>query len=178
MDGMIEDAAMLSRIASDIKPYVRSSLDKAAESILRTLKILCVRDPILPTADRIHLSNGTYFLKEGFSPDREWTMNRLPVAYDPNATEPVRWKRFLSELLYEEDIITLQEFLGYTLIASNKGQAMLLLIGQGGEGKSRIGAVLQKMFGNNLNIGDIYKLEHDKFAPQIRKESCFLWMMT
>lgn len=53
-------------------------------------------------------------------------------------------------LLYAEDIPTLQEFIGYCLIPSNKGQRMMVIKGNGGEGKSHIGAVMQKMLGSNL----------------------------
>lgn len=165
MDGLIEDDKMRARIADDLKPYVRSYLYKTTERFLQTLKVLCVSDPIKPTADRIHFKNGTYLLAEGFVPDREWTMNRLPVVYDPDAPRPERWLSFLSELLNDGDIQTLQEFLGYCMIATNRGQAMLLIIGSGGEGKSRISAVMQTLFGLNMNMGNIGKLESDKFCP-------------
>lgn len=56
----------------------------------------------------------------------------------------------LSDLLEPEDILTLQEYLGYCLIPTNRGQVMMLLKGNGGEGKSRIGVVMQKMLGSNL----------------------------
>ncbi|MEI3238881.1 MAG: hypothetical protein V8S32_02280 [Lachnospiraceae bacterium] len=48
------------------------------------------------------------------------------------------WLRFLSDLLEAEDILTLQEYLGYCLIPTNRGQVMMLLKGNGGEGKSRV----------------------------------------
>jgi putative DNA primase/helicase len=165
MDGLIDDVKMQARIATDLKPYIRNYLGKTADRVLDCLKLLCTAEPIKPTADRIHFLNGTYFLDSGFTPDKEWTMNRLPISYDPKAPPPERWLLFLTELMYEEDVITLQEFLGYGMIATNRGQAMLLIIGNGGEGKSRICAVMQTMFGDNMNVGSISKLEHDKFYP-------------
>ena len=36
----------------------------------------------------------------------EIVRNRLPVKYDPKAAQPVHWLRFLSDLLYPEDIPT------------------------------------------------------------------------
>jgi len=36
-----------------------------------------------------------------------------PVKYDPKAPQPTHWLRFLSDLLYPEDIPTVQEFIGY-----------------------------------------------------------------
>lgn len=40
---------------------------------------------------------------------------------------------------------------------------MLLMIGKGGEGKSRIGRVLRALLGDNMNTGSIQKLENDRF---------------
>lgn len=163
MDGLIDDEKMKAQIAEDLKPYVRTYLYKTADRFLQTIKVLCVSDPIKPTADKIHFLNGTYSLDGSFTAEKEWTMNRIPVEYDPDAPNPERWLKFLSELLDEDDILTLQEYLGYCLTATNRGQSMLLIIGKGGEGKSRISAVMQEMFGANLNMGNINKLESDKF---------------
>ena len=38
----------------------------------------------------------------------EIVRNRLPVRYDPKAPQPVHWLLFLSDLLYPEDIPTVQ----------------------------------------------------------------------
>jgi putative DNA primase/helicase len=127
--------------------------------------MLCVSEPIEPNADRIHFKNGTYFIDGRFTEDKEWTMNRFPIDYEPDAQKPARWLSFMGDLLHEEDIVTLQEFLGYSLIPTNRGQSMLIIIGNGGEGKSRICAVMQTMFGANMNVGNVSKLEHDKFYP-------------
>ena len=77
------------------------------------------------------------------------------MAYNPEAPSPRRWLSFLSDLLYLEDIPTLQEFIGYCLIPSNAGQRMLILKGSGGEGKSQIGAMLGSLFGSNMKDGSI-----------------------
>ena len=70
----------------------------------------------------------------------------------------------LSDLLEPEDILTLQEYLGYCLIPTNRGQVMMMLKGNGGEGKSRIGVVMQKLLGSNLKNGSIAKVERSPFA--------------
>ena len=113
--------------------------------------------------DRIHFHNGTYHLAGYFSEEKEWTMNRLPVRYNPDAPVPEKWLAFLDDLLEKEDIPVLQEFMGYVMIPSNRGQKMLLMIGNGGEGKSRIGRVLRAILGDNMNTGSIQKLENDRF---------------
>ena len=95
-----------------------------------------------PQPDRIHVANGTLMLDGGFVEGKtEIVQSRLSVSYNPNAPAPVLWLHFLDGLLYPEDIPTLQEFIGYCLIPSNKGQRMMVIKGNGGEGKSQIGAV-------------------------------------
>ena len=89
---------------------------------------------------------------------------RLPVAYNPDAPTPTRWLAFLDGLLYPEDIPTLQEYIGYCLIPSNKGQRMMVIKGNGGEGKSQIGAVLSALFGSNMKDGSIGKISENRFA--------------
>lgn len=67
------------------------------------------------------------------------------------------------DMLDMEDITTLQEYLGYCLIPSTKGQAMLFIIGNGGEGKSRIGVVLQEIFRSAMITGCFQRIETDRF---------------
>ncbi len=89
---------------------------------------------------------------------------RLPVNYNPDAPEAATWLSFLDQLLYPEDIPTLQEFIGYCLIPSNKGQRMMIIKGNGGEGKSQIGAVLNSLLGTNMKDGSIGKISENRFA--------------
>jgi len=62
----------------------------------------------------------------------------------------------VKQLLHEDDIPTLQEYMGYCLIPSNKGQQMLFLVGKGGEGKSRVGLVMRVLLGDNMCNGSIF----------------------
>ena len=66
-------------------------------------------------------------------PEKELCLNRLPVEYQPDAPAPNKWLEFLDGLLIPEDILTLQEYLGYLLIPSTKAQKMLVMTGKGGE---------------------------------------------
>jgi len=66
-------------------------------------------------------------------------------------------------LLEPEDILTLQEYLGYCLIPSTKAQAMLFLIGNGGEGKSRIGCVLRDIFSDAMLEAKFQRVATDRF---------------
>ena len=122
--------------------------------------------------------DGSFFTVEGRIADEESIRKQIYEMLRPHFTsgtsrratsllETLRletWLRFLSDLLEAEDILTLQEYLGYCLIPTNRGQVMMLLKGNGGEGKSRIGVVMQKMLGSNLKNGSIAKVERSPFA--------------
>ena len=165
VNGRVHDENRLKKVIYDrIKYYVTSGVAKKVTNLLDVMRMECCTAKLSLYQDRIHVANGTYYLNGTFSPEKDFCRNRLPVAYNPDAPQPVTWLHFLSQLLEPEDILTLQEFMGYCLIPSNRGQKMLLIIGKGGEGKSRIGRILKRIFGHNMNSGSLQKLETDKFA--------------
>ena len=123
------------------------------------------RNEASPQQDRVHLANGTLYLDGTFVPGKpEIVRSRLPVSFNPDASQPEHWLHFLSELLEPEDIPTLQEYLGYCLIPSTKGQRMMVIKGKGGEGKSQIGSVMTAVFGSNMKDGSIGKISENRFA--------------
>ena len=166
LDGPVEDESEIKqRILENIEEYVTSGLSKKVTNILETIKLLAFSDPFPIEQDCIHLQNGVYHLPDGtFQESRLFCQNRLPVKYDPKASTPDRWLTFLHELLDDADISTLQEYLGYCLIPSTKGQKMMLIVGKGGEGKSRIGLVLKRLMGDAASNGSVQKVENNRFA--------------
>ena len=166
LDGPVEDESEIKqRILENIEEYVTSGLSKKVTNILETIKLLAFSDPFPIEQDCIHLQNGVYHLPDGsFQESRLFCQNRLPVRYDPKAASPDRWLTFLHELLDDADIPTLQEYLGYCLIPSTKGQKMMLIVGKGGEGKSRIGLVLKRLMGDAASNGSVQKVENNRFA--------------
>lgn len=142
-------------------------LPKKVSNIIDSLRHYCYSEPLPPDLNYIHLNNGKLDLNGNFYPNKEFCLNRLNIDYDPTIWQGAyyseRFLQFLYELLYPEDIAALQEYLGYLLIPSTKGQKMMFLIGQGGEGKSRIAVVLNDMFGKNMITGNIHRIETDRF---------------
>ena len=165
VNGIVNDENRLKKEIYDrIKPYVTSNLAKRVTNLLDVMRMECCAADLLLYQDRIHVANGTYHLDGTFSTEKDYCRNRLPVAYHPEAPQPVTWLHFLSQLLEPEDILTLQEFIGYCFIPSTKGQKMLMLTGKGGEGKSRIGVVLRALLGTNMKTGSVAKVETSNFA--------------
>ena len=165
VDGPLPDESKLKRtIYEEISPWLHAKVAQTVEQVIKALKLAAYTDPLPLQCDRIHVANGTYFLDGTFTEEKEYCGNRLSVSYRADAPAPEHWLRFLSELLEPEDIPALQEYLGYCLIPSTKGQKMLMLIGKGGEGKSRIGVVMNAIFGLNMNTTSIQKVENNRFA--------------
>lgn len=164
-DGAVEDEEWVKQlILNEIRDCITTGLHKRVSNLLEVIKLQAYSQPFPMETDRIHVANGVYYLDGRFLPVKNFCTNRLAVHYNPSARKPMRWLRFLSELLEPEDIPTLQEYLGYCLIPSTKGQKMMMILGRGGEGKSRIGLVLKAMLGRSMNTESIQKVESNRFA--------------
>ena len=165
-DGRVTDELPLrGEIFEELKCCAVSNIPRKISNIVELMKLAALGEDFPPETDRIHLANGTLFLDGSFTEGKPDIVRcRLPVAYNPDAPTPTRWLAFLDGLLYPEDIPTLQEYIGYCLIPSNKGQRMMVIKGSGGEGKSQIGVVLSRLFGCNMKDGSIGKISENRFA--------------
>ena len=165
-EGRVTDELPLrGEIFEELKYCAVSNIPRKISNIVELMKLAALAEDFPPEPDRIHLSNGTLFLDGTFAEGKpKIVRNRFPVAYNSNAPKPALWLQFLDGLLYPEEIPTLQEYIGYCLIPSNKGQQMMVIKGSGGEGKSQIGAVLGTLFGSNMKDGSIGKISENRFA--------------
>lgn len=166
-DGLVDENALGNEIYRMLRQGVWIGLSKKVTLIMDTLRHYCYSEPLQPDTQYIHLLNGKLDLNGNFYPRKEFCTNRLNIAYRPDmwngAYYPEMFLKFLLELLTPEDVNTLQEYLGYLLIPSTKGQKMMFIIGQGGEGKSRIAIVLREIFGENMITGNFQRIENDRF---------------
>lgn len=166
-NGRLDDREIRADIQMQIKPWCDINLASKAESLLSGVKNECYSPPPPIKENIINCSDGALTLTEDgnvFPAEPEFTLNRLNVSCRLNAPEPLRWIAFLNDLLEPDDILTLQEYLGYCLIPTTRAQTMLFLIGKGGEGKSRIGVVLYEIFQNSMLVGSLGNIQEDKFA--------------
>ena len=164
-EGRIADEDTLGKLIYDkLSPWVKTGLSRRVDSLMNTLRKEAYQPDLPIQTDRIHVANGTLFLNGTFTEEKEYCRNRLPVRYDPDAAFPPEWIMFLDQLLETKDIFTLQEFMGYCLIPTTKAQKMLMIVGQGGEGKSRVGVVMRAIFGNSMVNGSLSKVESNRFA--------------
>lgn len=115
----------------------------------------------------IPCTNGWYNVKkdELQQPNPEkFIINQLNVAYKPNATCP-RIMDFLHDIVDEENIPLLQEWAGYCLYRKYPIHRAVMLVGQGGNGKSQFIDLIQKMVGeSNVANPSLQDLTDDRFA--------------
>lgn len=167
VDGEISEDVISHSISEKVMPYVTNNVAAVVKRLTEALKLYCFSEPVVPKEDEIHLLNGILKTDGTWLPKKKFCVNRLNITYDPDIWNgeyyPVNFMLFLMEMLDMDDIATLQEYLGYCLIPSTKGQAMLFIIGNGGEGKSRIGIVLQEIFKSAMLTGSFQRIETDNF---------------
>ena len=154
-----------------IYPYPTDFLFK---KIKIEIKNRCKHITYEPPTNEINLLNGTLNTDGTFSDEKKMCINRLNVNYNPNAANPVVFLNYMSELFAPEDIPTIQEYLGYLLIPTTKGQKGLFIIGLGGEGKGRLNVVLTDIFKSNMKNGSFHKLETDRFAVSTLKDKLLM----
>jgi len=94
-----------------------------------------------------------------------YTMNKLPVAYNPHATCP-KINKFHNEVIKPEDLSLLQEITGYLLwIWGNPAQKATMFIGKGGNGKStEIRLEIALIGKENISAISLHELEENRFA--------------
>ena len=165
-DGRLTDPLLLKeKIYAELECCAAKNIPRTISNIVEIMKLAAHAESFPPKPDEIHVQNGTLRIDGSFLAGRPGIVrSRFPIDYNPQAGKPVVWLRFLSDLLYPEDIPTFQEYIGYCLIPSTKGQRMMILKGEGGEGKSQIGVVLSRLFGCNMKDGSIGKISENRFA--------------
>lgn len=165
VNGCIRDEnALRQEIFRMVRQYYSTGLQSKVDNLLGAMRLELQGNDIRRDVNLIHVANGTVDIHGDFTDYKYICPYRLPVRYDPAGYCPRQWLEFLSQLLEPEDILTLQEYLGYCLIPTNAAQKMLMIIGEGGEGKSRIGVVMRAILGQSMKNGSISKVEHDRFA--------------
>ncbi|MEM3656394.1 MAG: phage/plasmid primase, P4 family [Thermoprotei archaeon] len=121
----------------------------------------------MPPLTLINLRNGVFDLETGVlhphSPDY-WFTSCIEVDYNPDAKCP-NFLRFLSEILRQEDIPTMQEMLGYILHRSNFARRAFMLIGSGSNGKSLLLQIVEEWLGKaNVSHLPLQELEWSRWG--------------
>lgn len=137
----VDGAASADEIAAKISELliqngITTGIANRSKALFEALKLFCHAEPLTPNENEIHVLNGVIRVdgREGepptFTPEKKFCVNRLNIYYDPEIWRHVyyhaNFQAFLYELLDSEDVLTLQEYLGYCLIPSTKAQKALV----------------------------------------------------
>lgn len=89
---------------------------------------------------------------------------QLPINYNPDA-KAEKIIKFLNEILEPEYIDWVLDFIAYCLVKNCKQEKAMMLIGEGGNGKSTLLRLLELFLGSdNVSHNSIHELEYDRFA--------------
>ena len=133
---------------SEANARIKSMLEIASQ-----LKGLSISQQAFDTLPHlVNFTNGTLDLRKGeFREARPGDMitKICGCAWEPTAAAP-RFIQFVSEVLGgdEKNIRYLQKFIGYILSGDRQEQLLLILIGDGGDGKSTLIETLKRLMGD------------------------------
>lgn len=164
--GKVDDNQIKNEIQNLIEPWTKRRVASSTDNLLRTLKNACYSEPIPLDENNIYLENGYYNVssKMFFEHRYQFTKNRLNVCYERSQDKPVTWLKYLCELLPKDDIPIVQEYLGYCLIPTKRGQKALFIHGNGGEGKSILKSIVSNIFGNAYSLISIKDVVEGEFS--------------
>lgn len=169
VNGKMSDDKAKNIIFNEIKGYIRTNASDKSKKLLEGIKQYCYTEPPTPTLDKIHFKNGTLSKDENglftvWSNEKEFCINRINADYNPNAKAPTKFFDYLKTVYYEDDQRTIQQYCGYCLLPTTILQKALLVIGDGGEGKSVLGAVLNGIFGESNCYNDSISVLQKNFG--------------
>jgi P4 family phage/plasmid primase-like protien len=114
-----------------------------------------------------NMANGLYDIRTNTLREHDWrylSRKQIPVKFDPKA-RPKKFGKFLSEVLYPNQIRTAVESMAYTLLRDNPFEIYVILLGFGSNGKSVLMYVLIKLHGeDNVSSTSLADLLSNRFA--------------
>lgn len=174
--GQISDNEFRNNIHNIVGGIITTRLSAKVESLLASVKNEAFTKLDAPDKYKVQFDNISFDVRHGKLEecDTFFTLHQIPHNYDAKADCP-KFKRFINNLFYEEDIPVIQEYLGYCLVPNTLAQTALFIIGEGGEGKSRIPVLMEHIIGaDNVVVGDFEGLQ-DKFSTSsLDKQMLFM----
>lgn len=137
---IIADAGINRNVEAAVKRLM------GAVKLASTISGFTTSDTLIPFDNGDIRLDSMEFRENDYAP----TAYRLRTGLSYNYGSMPHFSKWLSDLFCEEDIPTIQEYIGYCLVPSTKAQKSLFLVGEGGAGKSVLGVVLEAMLGEAM----------------------------
>ena len=152
-DGEIPPQAIRRDIARSVADLgIISRVDSYTNSLYTTLKDITsteklpVNEKVIPLANGdLHLGRDKWVFHHG---QKKHSPYRLSVNFNPVERPMPLFNKWLTDLFVPEDILTVQEIMGYCLVPSTAAAEAFIFVGDGEAGKSGFGAILLGLLGN------------------------------
>ena len=142
-------------------------IDSPTNSIFTTLKDmysvdeLPVNEKVIPLANGdLHIGKDRWVFKHG---EKKHCAYRLNVNYNPTDKPTPLFDKWLNDVFAPEDIPTIQEWMGYCLVPSTAVGEALIIVGDGGAGKSGLGTIQMGIMGSPSVSVEIQQLVTKQF---------------
>lgn len=148
------DSLTANRIKSETIGFIKSNGYKEREKLEQPLHLLNFKNGIVDMNTGKIISHHPRFIFQF----------ELPIDYIPTSDCPV-WKKFIEDVLYQEDIPFIQEVCGYLLYRRYTWALLVILLGHGRNGKTVFLNVISKLMGEkNTEHIPLQTIAHERFA--------------
>lgn len=151
--GKVTEESLLRDVWESIRDIgVKQDVERITKKLMGAVKLASTVDGLYVDENLIPFSNGDFIVDKWEFRGDETSPSpyRLPTPLMLSFESTPNFNKWLNDLFYEDDIKVLQEYLGYCLVPTTKAQKALFLVGEGGAGKSVIGAILEELLGDAL----------------------------
>jgi putative DNA primase/helicase len=157
-----------------VKKDIRESLEElcsihTVKEVIETIKDLTStdRENFKANLNLINLNNGVYDIYTGEllpHDPKHLFFTKIPIDFNPGADCPVV-KKYLSEVLEENQTAVVQEWFGYILYREYFIKKALICVGDGDTGKTTLITLMSAFVGEkNISSVSLQKITYDKFA--------------
>ncbi|WP_344820354.1 DNA primase family protein [Microbacterium soli] len=166
-----DERVITRRCAAALGATYTKNIESQSSAHLLNIDLPAVGLPDLPRGylDYIVLDNGIYWWQDDdLTPHNEMlgAVTKLPIEHDRSAV-PHEFRRWLGQVLGDDEDLTrhMWEVIGYTMMTGNPLQKIILLYGEGGNGKGTLLRLLRMMLGkDNYSSISMHQLVEDRFA--------------
>lgn len=168
-DGSITSEFMRQEITACLETAGwTDKLDAPTTSILNTVRDKFNREDFKADENIIPFKNGDLHIDGEVWEFRRGEKVHVPYRLNVDFIEddlPMPWfSKWVNDVFTKDDIITVQEILGYCLVPTTSAQEAFILVGEAGVGKSVLTRLLSEIFGNAYQEISISELAGNRFS--------------
>lgn len=160
VENILEEDAITYQVNEIINKIKRKTIEDRELLDNADLNLLCLNNCILDIDTMKTIPHSPEYI----------FLNKIPVDYDASQDCP-KIKKLLEELLYEEDVPLVQEYIGYMLYRKYFIKRAMMFVGETDTGKTTLlNTIIKFLEGDNTGINkniageSLHKITTDKFS--------------